>query len=154
MHPEFVATIIVGGGQAGLAMSWHLGQLGREHIILERGRVTERWKSERWDSLHFQAPNWNMRHPGFTNWTTDPDAFEPRDEVVDYLEGYAAAIRAPIHFGVVATHLRQKEDSGRLVIESTAGRFEAKHVVIATGPFQVPVASTAEGQESTASAHS
>jgi putative flavoprotein involved in K+ transport len=147
MHTEFVETIIVGGGQAGLAMSWHLGRLGREHIILERGRVAERWKSERWDSLHFQAPNWNLRLPGFTNRATDPDAFAPCDEVVGYLEGYAAAIRAPLRCGVAATHLRQKEGSGRLVIESTAGSFEAKHVVIATGPFQTPVASPLTSQK-------
>ncbi len=93
MLTEQIETVIVGGGQAGLAMSYYLGQLGREHIVLERRRVAERWRSERWDSLFFQAPNWNMRLPGFAHHAADPDAFAPRDEVVRYIEGYASAHR-------------------------------------------------------------
>ena len=133
--------MIVGGGQAGLAMSYYLGQRGLEHVILERRRVAERWRSERWDSLCFQAPNWNVRLPGFAHQAADPDAFAPRDDVVRYIEGYARAIGAPIRCGVAATALRQKPGSTRLVIETTAARFEARNVVIATGPFQIPSAS-------------
>jgi putative flavoprotein involved in K+ transport len=139
MPTEHIETVIVGGGQAGLAMSYHLGQLGREHIVLERHRVAERWRSERWDSLCFQAPNWNMKLPGFAHQAADPDAFAPRDEVVGYIERYASLIGAPIRCGVTATALRRKPGSTRLVIESTSGRFTAKNVVIATGPFQKPV---------------
>ena len=138
MSTESIETVIVGGGQAGLAMSYHLGQLGREHIVIERRRIAERWRSERWDSLCFQAPNWNMRLPGFPHRARDPDAFAPRDEVVQYIEGYSGAIRAPIRCGVAATTLRQKTGSTRLVLDTAAGRFETKNVVIATGPFQVP----------------
>jgi len=141
MPTESIETVIVGGGQAGLAMSYYLGQLGREHIVIERRRVAERWRSERWDSLCFQAPNWNIRLPGFPYRARDPDSFAPRDEVVRYIEGYARAIRAPLRCGVTATALRQKAGSTRLAIESTAGRFEAKNVVIATGPFQTPAPS-------------
>ena len=140
MVTECIETLIVGGGQAGLAMSHYLGQLGLEHVILERRRVAERWRSERWDSLCFQAPNWNMRLPGFAHHGVDPDGFAPRDDVVRYIEEYASAIRAPIRCGVAATALRQKCGSTRLVVESTAGCFEAKNVVIATGPFQTPAA--------------
>ena len=93
------------------------------------------------DSLCFQAPNWNVRLPGFPHQAADPDAFAPRDDVVRYIEGYARAIGAPIRCGVAATALRQKPGSTRLVIETTAARFEARNVVIATGPFQIPVAS-------------
>ena len=64
--PERTETVIIVGGQAGLAMSYYLGQFGREHIILERGRVAERWRTERWDSLAFQFPNWMIRLPGYT----------------------------------------------------------------------------------------
>ena len=71
---ERVETVIVGCGQAGLAMSYHLGRLGREHIVLERGRIAERWRSERWDSLVFQSPSWTMRMPG---WPDDDDGSEP-----------------------------------------------------------------------------
>jgi putative flavoprotein involved in K+ transport len=141
MSTETIETVIVGGGQAGLAMSYCLDQRGLEHVILERGRVAERWRSERWDSLCFQAPNWNVRLPGFAHQAADPDAFAPRDDIVRYIEGYACAIGAPIRCGVAATSLRQKPGSTRLVIETTAGRFEARNVVIATGPFQIPAAS-------------
>ena len=133
-----IETIVVGGGQAGLAISYYLGQLDREHIVLERRRVAERWRSERWDSLCFQAPNWNLRLPGFAHHAADPDAFAPRDDVVRYIEGYASAIRAPMRCGVAATALRQKPGSNGLVIEIAAGCFEAKNVVVATGPFQTP----------------
>jgi putative flavoprotein involved in K+ transport len=73
--PEFVETIVVGGGQAGLAMSHHLAQRRREHVVLERGRVAERWRSERWDTLYFQSPNWMMRLPGHAYAGDDPDGF-------------------------------------------------------------------------------
>jgi glycine/D-amino acid oxidase-like deaminating enzyme len=79
---EEIETVIVGGGQAGLAMSYHLGQLGREHLVLERQRIAERWRSERWDSLTFQFPNWSMELPGFAYRGADPEGFAPRDEVV------------------------------------------------------------------------
>src|SRR5262245_29880292 len=127
-----IETIVEGGGQAGLAISYYLGQLDREHIVLERRRVAERWRSERWDSRCFQAPNGNLRLPGFSHHAADPDAFAPRDDVVRYIEGYASAIRAPMRCGVAATALRQKPGSNRLVIETAAGCFEAKNVVVAT----------------------
>jgi putative flavoprotein involved in K+ transport len=86
MVTERIETVIVGGGQAGLAMSYSLGRLDQEHVILERRRVAERWRSERWDSLCFQGPNWNMRLPGFAHHAADPDGFAPRDDVVRYIE--------------------------------------------------------------------
>jgi hypothetical protein len=82
MTVEQIETVIIGGGQAGLAMSYYLGQIGREHVILERQRVAERWRSERWDSLAFQSPNWNIHLPGFAFQAADPDAFASRDEIV------------------------------------------------------------------------
>jgi putative flavoprotein involved in K+ transport len=88
---ERIETVIIGGGQAGLAMSYCLGQLGRrEHVILERHRVAERWRSERWDSLAFQSPNWKIHLPGFAFQAADPDAFASRDEVSRFIESYAA----------------------------------------------------------------
>jgi putative flavoprotein involved in K+ transport len=136
---EQIETIIIGGGQAGLAMSYYLGQLGREHVILERQRVAERWRSERWDSLTFQSPNWNIRLPGFDFRAADPDAFASRDDVLRFIESYAAFIHAPLRCGLAATALRQTPDQARLIVETTANLFEAKNVVIAIGPFHVPV---------------
>jgi putative flavoprotein involved in K+ transport len=137
---EQIETVIIGGGQAGLAMSYYLGQLGREHVVLERHRVAERWRNERWDSLTFQSPNWNIQLPGFAFEDSDPDAFASRDEVLRFIERYAAFIRAPLRCGLAATALRQTPDSKRLIVETQPVLFEAKNVVIATGPFQIPAA--------------
>src|SRR6188472_3261959 len=106
---ERIDTVIVGGGQAGLVMSFYLKQLGREHVILERARVAERWRSERWDSLAFQFPNWALSLPGYAYRASNPDAFASRDQVLCFLEDYASYIHAPIRLGVAATSLRQNE---------------------------------------------
>jgi len=135
---ERIETVIIGGGQAGLAMSYCLGQLRREHVILERARVAERWRSERWDSLAFQSPNWNLCLPGFVYQGADAEGFALRDEVVRFIERYAAFVRAPLRCGLAATGLRQKPGSTRLIVETPSGLIEAKNVVIATGPFQLP----------------
>jgi putative flavoprotein involved in K+ transport len=138
MPRETIETVIVGGGQAGLAMSHQLGQLGREHVVLERSRVAERWRSERWDSLRFQAPNWNVRLPGYSLQGVDPDAFATKDAIASFIASYAAHIRAPLRCGVAARALRQKPGSCRLVVETCDGAIETKNVVVATGPYQVP----------------
>jgi putative flavoprotein involved in K+ transport len=138
---ERIETIIVGGGQAGLAMSYYLGGLGREHVILERHRVAERWQSERWDSLAFQSPNWNIRLPGLAFEAIDHDSFASRDEVFGFIARYADFIRAPLRCGVPATSLRRAPDGRYLIVETPTGSFETKNVVIATGPFQLPAAS-------------
>jgi putative flavoprotein involved in K+ transport len=138
MIGEQIETIIIGGGQAGLAMSYYLSQLGREHVILERHRVAERWRSERWDSLAFQSPNWNICLPAFALQAADPDAFASRDEVFRFIANYAAFIRAPLRCGLPATALRQTPDQTRLIVETPTSLFVAKNVVIATGPFQLP----------------
>jgi putative flavoprotein involved in K+ transport len=139
MITEQIATVIIGGGQSGLAMSHHLSQFGREHLVLERRRIAERWRSERWDSLTFQSPNWNLQLPGFALRTRAPDAFAPRDDVVRFIESYAAFIRAPLRSGVAVDAVRRKPGSTRLMIETAAGLIEAKNVVIATGPYQMPI---------------
>ena len=137
---ERIETVVIGGGQAGLAMSYYLGQLGREHVILERRRVAERWRSERWDSLAFQSPNWNISLPGFALSAADPDAFASREEVFGFIERYADFICAPLRCGVAATSLRRTPDLKRLLVETPTGAIEARDVVIATGPFQRPAA--------------
>ena len=136
---EKIETIVVGGGQAGLAMSQSLSRLGREHVVLERSRVAERWRSERWDSLAFQFPSWSLTLPGYPYRTNDPDGFAHRDHVVQFLEEYAVHIRAPLRLGVTATALRQKSDNSyRFALQTDRGDWEARNVVLATGPFQRP----------------
>jgi len=135
---ERVETVVVGAGQAGLSMSHHLGLLGREHVVLERGRVVERWRSERWDSLAFQFPNWMLRLPGYAYEGAEPDGFMHRDGVVQFLEEYAKRITPPLRCGVRVTELHQAP-SGRLRIETDTFSLEALNVVVATGPYQRPV---------------
>jgi putative flavoprotein involved in K+ transport len=115
---EKIDTLVVGGGQAGLAMSYHLKRLGREHVVIERGRVAESWRSERWDSLMFQFPNSSIQLPGYTYETDDPNGYVPKDEIVRFIENYAALIGAPLRCGLRVNALRQNSASGRLLVET------------------------------------
>ena len=133
---EQIDTVIIGGGHAGLTMSYSLSALGREHVILERGRVGERWRSERWDSFCFQFPNWTIEAPGFKYQSDDPDAFAPGREIVRFIQDYATFINAPTRCGVEVTCLERASDSGRYLLTTNNGTIEAANVVIATGPYQ------------------
>ncbi|MES2342817.1 MAG: NAD(P)-binding domain-containing protein, partial [Pseudomonadota bacterium] len=135
--PQTIDTVIIGGGQSGLAVSWHLGRLGREHVILERARVAERWRSERWDSLAFQFPNWLLQLPGFSYGGPDPEGFASRDEVVAFIEAYAASFDAPLRCGVSVEALAQA-GAGGFRLQTSQGELSAANVVIATGPYQRP----------------
>jgi putative flavoprotein involved in K+ transport len=136
---EQIETVIIGGGHAGLTMSYYLSQHGREHVILERGRVGERWRSERWDSFCFQFPNWTLELPGYKYQCDDPNAFAPGREVVRFLDGYADFIKAPVRCGVEVNSLERADGSGRYVVTTNSAAIEAASVVIATGPYQLPV---------------
>jgi putative flavoprotein involved in K+ transport len=133
-----VETVIIGGGQAGLAMSYWLSQLGREHVVLERGRLAERWRSERWDSLTLLTPNWMTQLPGYGYRGDDPDGFISRDEVIQYLEGYASSFEPPLRCGVEVQSVRLKPGQDRYLVRTADETIEALNVVIATGPFQQP----------------
>ena len=132
-------TLVVGGGQAGLAMSEHLGKAGIPHIVLERSRIAERWRSERWDSLVANGPAWHDRFPGMTYSDTAPDAFPGKEKVADYFEAYAAHINAPIRCGVEVLSARRKPNATGFHVKTSAGVIEAARIVAATGPFQRPV---------------
>jgi putative flavoprotein involved in K+ transport len=130
-------TVIVGGGHAGLALSYHLGRLGRPHLILERGRVAERWRSERWDSLMFQFPNWSLRLPGQEYRGDRPDGFATREEVIAFIERYRELVNAPVRAGVRVDRVRPLDGGFR--VETTDGDVDATNVVVATGPYQEPI---------------
>jgi putative flavoprotein involved in K+ transport len=136
--PERVETLIIGGGQAGLALSYWLTQAGREHCVLERGRIAERWHSERWDSLCLLTPNWTMILPGSSYTGPDPNGFMGKDEVATFFTTYAAQIRAPVRTGVTVTNLDENATRGWYSVQTTAGTFETRNVVIATGPYGIP----------------
>jgi putative flavoprotein involved in K+ transport len=124
-------TVIIGAGQAGLALSHCLG--AREHVVLERGRVGERWRSERWDSLTLLTPNWLNRLPG-AEALPDPDGFLDRRGVIGHLEAYADA--APVHEHTAVLGVRREAD--RYLVETDGGDWRADNVVIATGDCDVP----------------
>jgi putative flavoprotein involved in K+ transport len=144
MAGEDVGTLIIGGGQAGLAMSEHLGKRGMPHLVVERHRIAERWRSERWDSLVANGPAWHDRFPTL-EFACEPDAFATRDEIVAYFETYARKIAAPVRCGVEVTALHQ-EGSGFLA-ETSQGAIAARNVVAATGPFQRPLVPAAVPEE-------
>jgi len=132
-----IHTIVVGGGQAGLAMSRSLKDRGVDHVVLERGRIGERWRSERWDSLRLLTPNWQARLPGWAYDGPDPDGFMARGDVIEYLERYAASFSAQVEEGVTVTGIRRS--GTHFVVDTDAGRsWSAANVVLASGECDLP----------------
>jgi putative flavoprotein involved in K+ transport len=129
-------TIIIGGGQAGLALSRCLAERGIEHLVLERGRVAERWRSGHWDSLRLLTPNWQSRLPGFRYDGADTDGYMRSGEVADYLARYADSFDAPV---LTETNVQAVERCGtRFLVTTDRGRWEARAVVLATGYCDLP----------------
>ncbi|MEM7378185.1 MAG: NAD(P)/FAD-dependent oxidoreductase, partial [Pseudomonadota bacterium] len=137
MSTETTDTVIVGGGQAGLAMSAHLRAAGVDHVVFERERIAERWRTARWDGLVANGPAWHDRFPAKT-FDIDGDAFATKDDVVRYFEQFADEIDAPVRTGVEVLRVEREAD-GQFAIATSAGDCRARHVVVATGPFQQPV---------------
>ncbi len=134
---EQVGTLIIGGGQAGLAMSGHLNERGVPNLVVERHRIAERWRTERWDSLVANGPAWHDRFPNLTFDDIPGDSFATKDRIVRYLEDYAAQMKVPVRTGVTVTSLKQ--DGAGFLAETSQGPIAARNVVVATGPFQKPL---------------
>jgi putative flavoprotein involved in K+ transport len=130
-------VVVIGGGQAGLAMSAVLQRHGREHVVLEQRHIGERWRSERWDSLRFQFPNWTLRLPGYTYAGDDPDSFAHYRELLRTIEDYATSIHAPVREHTEVVALAPDGDEG-FAVSLPAGSLLTRRVVVATGPFQRP----------------
>lgn len=139
MSIEKTDTIVVGAGQAGLAMSEHLSGASIPHLVLERHRIAERWRSARWDSLVMNGPAWHDRFPSMEFPGQHPDSFPSKEQVADYFVSYAAMIAAPITCGVEVTSVHRINGRVGFRVETSSGAFEANNVVVATGPFQNPV---------------
>ncbi|MFG1401415.1 flavin-containing monooxygenase [Xanthobacter sediminis] len=143
MSVERTDTLIVGAGQAGLAMSEHLRRSGVPHLVLERARIAERWRSERWDSLVANGPAWHDRFPDLDFSAVDPangpDDFVAKEAVADYFVAFAEKTGAPVRCGVEV--LKAERNAGRsgFRVETSAGVIEAERIVAATGPFQRPI---------------
>ena len=138
MSVEKVDTLVVGAGQAGVAMSEHLSKCGMPHLVLERHRIAERWRTGRWDSLVANGPAWHDRFPGM-EFPDDPDAFVAKEKVADYFVAYAE--RSPPRPLRRRGDGRCERNDGRpgFRVETSDGVIEARYVVAATGPFQRPV---------------
>jgi len=126
--PEHIDTLVVGGGQAGIAMSEHLGRHGIAHLVLEKGRIAEGWRSVRWDSLVMNGPAWH-----------DQDSFPGKEEVAAYFERYVQHIKAPLHTGVEVKQVTRNPAGSGFIVQTSHGTLKAQRVVAATGPFQKPV---------------
>jgi putative flavoprotein involved in K+ transport len=133
---ERVDVAVIGAGQAGLATSHELSARGLEHVVLERGRVGQTWRT-RWDSFCLVTPNWGIQLPGHPYDGPDPDGYLPRDEIVTYLESYASAAQVPLREETAVTAVRRNEDG--FVVDTSGGRLRARRLVIANGAYQRPI---------------
>jgi putative flavoprotein involved in K+ transport len=131
---EQIDVVVVGGGQAGLAVSYFLKQAGVEHVVLEAGRVAETWRSRRWDSFRLVTPNWSMKLPGAEYDGPDPDGFMPLSEIVDRIQGWADSFRAPVRTGVEVRGLKRANGGFELAVAGE--KLQAGTVVVATGAYQ------------------
>ena len=126
-----VETLVVGAGQAGLAVSRCLTEHAAEHVVVEQDRVAERWRSARWDSLRLLTPNWMSRLPAWSYAGTDPDGYMAGPELVRYLEHYAGSFAAPVHENTTVERVEAHADGLRVVTSQRT--WLARNVVVATG---------------------
>ncbi|NOR69738.1 MAG: MSMEG_0569 family flavin-dependent oxidoreductase [Methylomarinum sp.] len=137
-HQTHYQTIIIGGGQAGLSVSYYLKKLNISHIIFEKNQVAHSWSNDRWDSFCLVTPNWQSRLPDFPYQGNDPQGFMLKDEIVDYVKAFAKKVDAPISEGVAVTAVR-KSGQGGFEVSTSVGEFTADHVVVATGGYDIPI---------------
>ena len=138
MSTEQIEVLVVGAGQAGVAMSEHLTAGGVPHLVLEQHRIAERWRTQRWDSLVANGPAWHDRFPGLEFAGLDPDAFASKEQVAEYFAAYAEKFAAPIRCGVEVTSVRRNSARPGFTVQTSDGVIDARSVVAATGPFQRP----------------
>lgn len=131
-------VVIVGGGQAGVAMSEHLQQRGIDHIVLEKDRVAEAWRTRRWDSLVANGPAWHDRFPTQTFDETDADSFATKDDVADYFQKLVDRKNLPVRTGVTVNSVEARRRKPGYMVSTSSGKISADYVVAATGPFQIP----------------
>lgn len=134
-----IDTLVVGAGQAGIAASEQLGVNNVPHLVIERQRVAEAWRSRRWDSLVANGPAWHDRFPNLEFQQDGPDAFVCKENVADYLCDYAKMVNAPIRTGVDVIAVERNEAQKGFTAQTSDGVIQANNIVVATGAFQNPV---------------
>lgn len=140
--PEHTRVAIIGGGQAGLSVSWYLCRAGVEHVVLEAQTPVHAWADSRWDNFTLVTPNWHCRLPGHAYDGPDPHGFMTRDEVVAWLAGWLEKFTPPVRAHSRVTRLTNRPDGGfELTVQTTPGTqtLTCEHAVVATGGYPVPV---------------
>jgi putative flavoprotein involved in K+ transport len=132
---QTITTVIIGGGQAGLAMSWCLSERSIDHVVLERGEVANSWRTERWDSLRLLTPNWQSRLPSFDYEGDDPDGYRNMPELIAFLNRYAEVISAPIETHTIVSSVRADDDG--YVVVTDQGEWRCRTVVVASGACNI-----------------
>jgi len=139
MPVEKIDTLVVGAGQAGIAASEHLGNAGVPHLVLEKNRIAEAWRTGRWDALVANGPAWHDKFPNLDFEGNDPDEFVSKDRFARYLVDYAMMIKAPIREGVEVIEATRLAGKGGFLVRTDQGDIEARRIIAATGAFQHPV---------------
>ena len=134
---EHFDTIVVGGGQAGLSVSWHLKRVGRQHVVLDRGQIGDTWR-RRWDAFCLVTPNWCCRLPGFPYDGDDPKGFMLRDQIVDYVERFAKSFDPPYRSEIEVRRVGLSDHGERFSLDTSEGILVADNVIIACGTHQHP----------------
>ena len=136
---KYINTIVIGGGQAGLAASEHLSNKNIKHIIFERDRIVERWRTSRWDSLVANGPAWHDRFPTLKFSNIDPDSFASKEMVVKYFEKFAKKIKAPINLNVNVEKVEKQSSNHKYLVTTSESLYESDNIIVATGAFQEPI---------------
>ncbi|CAG9163562.1 MSMEG_0569 family flavin-dependent oxidoreductase [Cupriavidus pinatubonensis] len=137
-EPRHYSVIIVGGGQAGLSMSYCLRRAGIDHLVIEKHTVTHTWRTQRWDAFCLVTPNWQCALPGYPYSGDDPHGFMKKDEIIDYLDGFIRMVDAPVLEHTEVRHVRPRPQGG-FAVSTSAGEFSAGQVVVASGGYHAPI---------------
>lgn len=141
---ERYPVVVIGAGQAGLSVSYYLKQRRIKHVVLEQARIADAWRTKRWDSFCLVTPNWQCRLPDFPYRGADPDGFMLKDEIVAYVEAFAASFEAPVREGVSVRKVTRARDG--YLLETTRGRVLAGQLVVAVGAYHDPLLPKGSGE--------